>query len=152
MTHFRSGAIVMGALCLMLGACQSYTLRGRVVQGDVSYVVLVDRDDPRLTGPGMAGVRLDVTIDPGRLNRSSLPSEMSGASGELSILVRKPGAGFLKYEASLLARYPGFQTAEGVFDLPKKSRRVLVVLAPGTDPTGLDSNRTIEDDLRQFRR
>lgn len=148
----RSGSLVLVGLCMLLGACQPYTLRGRVVQGDISYIAIVSRDDPRLSGTGIAGVQLDVTIDPGRLNRTRLHGTISGANGEVSIAIKKPGAGLLKYEASLLARRQGFLSAESVFDLPKKARRVLIVLSPGTDPFGAEPNRSIEDDLKQFGR
>ena len=152
MSRSRFESLLMVGFCLLLGACQPYTLRGRVVQGDISYITIVSSDDPRLNGSGVPGVQLDVTVDPGKLNRTRLPGETSGADGEVAIPIKKAGAGLLKYEVSLVARRQGFRSAESVFDLPKKDRRVLVVLSLGTDPYGVDQHRTVEDDLKQFGR
>lgn len=139
-------------LLILLTGCAPYTLRGRVVEGELSYIAVVGRDDPRLQGTPIPNVQLDLTIDPTRLNRTQLPMSVSGVFGEVSIPVRKTGAGLLEYEASLAARRPGYQSAEGVFPLPGKRKRVLVVLTPGRDPYRTPAPRTIEDDLRQFDR
>lgn len=152
MSRKRFGSLVLAGLCLTLGACQPYTLRGRVVQGDISYITIVARDDPRLSSAGISGVQLNVVIDPGRLDRTRIQGTISGADGEVSIPIKKYGAGLLKYEASLVARRQGFHTAESIFDLPKKNRRVLVVLSPGTDSFDANPGRTVEDDLKQFGR
>jgi len=139
------------ALALLLGGCGPYALQGRIVRGDVSYVTVVDKDDPRLAGPGVEGVQVDLVVDPGDLSKTRMAPEFSGAEGDIRLPVRKPGARILKYEVGVTARREGFRSAYGVFDLPMGSRRLLVVLAPGRDaPADSGAERTIEDDLRDF--
>lgn len=129
------GAAAMFA-CTALGACGPYTIKGRVVHGDTSYVSIVEPGDARLEGTPVAGAQIRLRMDPGKLNRKTVAQEVSDGNGEFSLPVDEFGAGILEYDLGLTARRKGYVSAEGFFRLPPGSRRVLVVLAPGTDPAG----------------
>lgn len=148
----KRGTMLAGAAAsLLLAACSPHMISGRVVRGDVSYVSVVDKDDPRLSEPGLPGVLLKLELDPGRLSGKSLSQETSGSDGEFNLPVDEPGAGLIDMEVGLLARRKGFQSAEGVFKVPKGSKRVLIVMSPGVDPPGyLEDRENVEETLRRY--
>lgn len=150
-------AIVPVVLALVLGGCSPHTLRGRVIQGDVSYISFVDGSDPRLLEEarditGVPGVTLTLTLDPGRISRDRVAVLASGPDGEFELPVDRFGAGLIQMEMGLTARRSGFQSAETVFTLPLRGgSRLLVVLAPGRDPPGAyEEPWSAEEDLRRF--
>lgn len=144
--------VVLSALALVLGACAPYTLKGRVVRGEASYIAVVDDGDPRLDAEGIPGVQLKLTLDPGKLKRKTAAQEVSGASGELSLPVEEAGAGLLEFDAGLIARKRGYAPAEGFFRLPGGGKRILVVLTPGRDDESASGPETGDDLMRQYER
>ncbi len=117
--------------------CGSYTLKGRVVAGEVSYIAVVDGDDPMLTGGvGVAGARVTLETDPERLNRKVVGTAVSAADGSIEVPFDEIGGGFLEYDAGVRVSRAGYQSAELYFELPKGSKRLLIVLAPGRDVAG----------------
>ncbi|HBS28540.1 MAG TPA: hypothetical protein DEB06_03595 [Phycisphaerales bacterium] len=142
---------VVGALMALAGAaagaCSPYTVRGRVVHGDSSYLMLVDRDDPRLLEPGIPGAQMKLTLDPGKLSRKTASQQVSGADGDLALPVEEIGAGLLEFDAALIVRKRGFAPAEGFFKLPGSGQRVLVVLGPGRDEPSEEWNSGSGEDL-----
>ncbi len=137
-----------------LGGCKDYALQGRVVHGPASYAMVVDAGDPRLAAEGIPGVTVRLQLEPGTLQRETVASEVSDQDGAFSLPVDKAGAGFLIFEAGVLARRAGFTPAYGVFRLPKKSKRLLIMMTPGRDtpPTEDDSTDQIQRDLERFGR
>lgn len=148
-TRCFAAILIAGAMV----ACSPYTLRGRVVQGEVSYVDIVDEDDHRLAQPGVSSVALKLTLDPSKLNRKVIAQNYSDEKGDFEMRVDEGGAGLLTFETALLARKRGFQSAEGVFNLPGgSSKRVLIVLTPGNDPAGAyEQEPTTEELLDRFK-
>lgn len=131
--------VVAGGAALVAGGCASPALRGRVIEGDASYLILVSANDPRLEGTGVAGASLMVTMDPMKLNRKTIGSGASGPDGYFEVPISEHGGGFLEIDVAMTARKKGCEPAEGYFRLPGSNRRVLVVLGPGKDrPTGLE--------------
>jgi len=126
-----------GALSIIavagLTSCTGYTLHGKVIEGDISYATVVSSTDTRLGGPGVAGVAVTLETDPGRLKREPAGSATTDPSGEFSIRVRRPGAGFLIYDVGIEAHRPGYQGVRHEFRLPSASKRVLITLQPGAD-------------------
>ncbi len=122
-------------LLLMLSGCGQYQLSGKVIEGPMSMVMVVDKNDARLHDPnnGLGGAALQATLDPQHLNRIALPDSLSQWNGEFAIPVEAAGAGFLEYDAELIAHLAGYSTAVGEFRLPGRSKRILVVLASGRD-------------------
>ena len=144
-------AIALVGLVVGVAGCGSYTLKGRVVAGDVSYIAVVDADDPMLTeGVGVAGARVTLETDPQRLNRKVVGTAVSGPDGFLEVPFDEIGGGFLEYDAGVRVRRSGYQSAEMYFDLPKGSKRLLVVLAPGRDAAGSREEEAY-DQYRRYR-
>ena len=130
------GALALGAAGGVAG-CGGYVMQGRVVRGDLSYVQVVDADDPRLKGPGLGNVSLRLMMEPNSAGRKVAGETVSGGAGEFSIPVDKIGAGYFEYDVALGARRRGYETAEGYFRLPKSGKRILVTLTPGASTEGL---------------
>lgn len=149
----RSGALVSAALAALalagaLPGCAGYTLRGRVIAGDVSYVAVVEASDPRLAAPGLAGAEVDLVSDPDRARRKRIASGVTDGAGEFSLPVAETGAGFLNYDVALSVRREGYATAQNVFLLPSGSKRVLVILKAGAP----GRSGAEEDLLKEFER
>jgi len=146
----------LGRLVMLLTAalpligCKSYELRGRVIAGDISYVAVVDADDPRLEeGAGLAGAQLRLETDPGRLSRDVVGETVSRADGAFTMPFNKVGGGVLMYDVGITARREGYTPVEHQFKLPPSSRRLLIILAPGPDRLGDPDS---DDPMRQYER
>jgi hypothetical protein len=126
---------------------------GRVVQGDTSYITVVDKDDHRLEEEnGVSGVLLKLQLDPGRINRRTMAEQTSGSDGLFSLPVDEFGAGVLEQECGLLARRRGFKSAEGVFMMPGGSKQILIVLEPGRDaPGAFEEEPSAEEQIERYR-
>jgi hypothetical protein len=148
----RTTWLMVGMIPLaLLAACGPYKMHGRVVEGDVSYIAVVDKEDPRLKGVGLEGVLLRAQIQPGTLGAKTVSQETSDMAGNFSLPVDEWGAGLIDMESGVLARRRGFKSAEGTFRLPSSGRRVLIVLAPGQDPPGwMDERESVDETLRRF--
>lgn len=133
--------LVALVLCpwLLLTGCSGYQLRGKVVDGPTSMVMVVDEHDPRLNQAGLEGASVEVTVDPRSLGRKRLPAVTSEGDGSFAVPIGEVGAGFLQYDVRVLARLAGRQSAEDEMALPGGDKRLLIILAPGQDtyqPTG----------------
>lgn len=132
-----------------LVGCGGYHLTGKVIEGPVPSVSVVDRHDPRLEQPGLAGASIQAVIDPNDIGRKRLDPQSSGGDGAFAIPVGKLGAGFLEYEVQVVGRGAGYQSAVNTFPLPGGDKRVLITLTPGRDtyrPTG--SDQFLDETLR----
>ncbi len=137
------------ATAILSSAC-TYTLKGRVVEGDTSYIAVVDSTDPRLNDHGMTGVRLHLQLDPGRMSRKTITRDVSDSDGAFELPVTEVGAGFLEYDVGLFARRAGYSPAETSFRLPPSSKRILIVMARGQD---YDQGESLDEDwydLKKF--
>jgi len=146
----RAGAwIACAGAAVVLGGCSSPSIKGRVVAGEGSYIIVVTSSDPRLSGPGVegvAGASVAVVMDPSRLNRKVIASGVSGPNGEFELPIDEFGAGFLEIDVAVTARKKDHSPAESYFRLPGSSRRLLIVLGPGQDrPTGLEREDLTKD-------
>jgi hypothetical protein len=131
-----------------LVGCGGYRLQGRVVEGPVSAIAVVDRHDPRLEQPGMPGVSIQAVIDPQHLNRKRLPAQNSGAGGDFAIPVGEFGAGLLEYEVEVVARASGYESAVGRFPLPSGDKRLLIMVTPGRDTFQPGTRDLIDETIR----
>jgi len=124
----------------LVGCGSGYQLRGKVIEGDISFIAVVSPDDPRLDGPGVAGVSISLLSDPNKLNKETLGETISTGDGSFSIGVDRVGAGFFMYDVGLSADRTGFEHATSQFRLPPGDRRVLIMLRPGVNrsPSGSD--------------
>lgn len=125
-------AIVGGMTQAACNSAESgYHLKGKVVRGSESAILIVDQNDERLNFPAVSGASLHLQMDPGRLKARTLATDVSRADGSFDLKVDEFGAGWLQYDVGLFVRRDGFVSAELPFRLPKSSRRVLVMLTEG---------------------
>lgn len=115
--------------------CQSYTVRGRVIEGEISYVSIVSADEARLgeQGVGVPNVRVRLETDPERLRREIVGETVTDEEGYFSIPFARPGAGVLMYDIGVTAWKDGFTPATLTTRLPPSDRRMLIMLTPGPD-------------------
>ncbi len=146
-------AAALGMLRLVLTGCESYSLRGHVIRGEISYIEIVDADDERLEQPGLTATRVGVHLDPGRLNRKFLGSTVSNSNGDFSIPVDEFGAGFLEYDISVVAYRDGYFGAEQFFVMPSANRRVLTIPGPGNDanPPSFEGRESLFVEAARYR-
>ena len=141
-----TGWLCMLSLLVCFGSgCETYALRGKVVDGGVSAVMLVDKNDPRLDADGISGATIEATIDPRSLSRQRMPTVSSEADGGISLPVNVTGAGLLEYEAMVVVRYPQMAPAVRFMPLPGSDKRLLITLAPGEDDLNLMRTDIIEE-------
>ncbi len=145
---FVTSALTLGT-CLLSG-CSGYVLKGKVIEGPRSQVLIVKQSDPRLGSAGVPEVSLRLTLEPQSLGRKVLASEHSTQDGTFALPVGELGAGVLDYEFAVLARAPGYSGAEQSFRLPAPGKCLLIILAPGQDPYGQEDDPV--DDARRLLR
>ncbi|TVQ59984.1 MAG: hypothetical protein EA379_09320 [Phycisphaerales bacterium] len=148
----RSQRFVVFAVVLaasLLGGCSTYKLQGRIVDGQVSYISVVDASDPRLVGGyGLEGATLELWTDPDRINRKRVAQGVSDGDGYFELPVDEIGAGLLEYDVGLNVRRHGYAGTQQTFRLPPQRRRVLVVLRRGDGPRDTE----VEDLMEEYRR
>ncbi|HVZ93709.1 MAG TPA: hypothetical protein VG797_04285 [Phycisphaerales bacterium] len=142
----RRGLLTISALAcgVSVTACSPHRVTGKVVEGPVSQMLIVNPDDPRFDLPGIEGTQLTLRMDPQRPNRKVLAKVASGAEGEIDIPVDYLGAGWFEYDMGLTARHAGYQRADGFFKLPTTDKRVLIMLTPGRDIGQLDDDDPLD--------
>ncbi len=136
-------------LSLFVSGCSPYALRGKVIEGDASVIMLVDASDPRLKSAGLAGVAVGVVLDPEQLNRKPAGSGVSDARGDFDITLTEFGAGVLEFDAMVTADCRGYLSAETIFPLPGQSRRVLIMMQRGVGPPSTGSENLL-DEIRRL--
>lgn len=143
--------LALGLAVALLSGCESYRLRGAVVEGTIPGVWVVSQDDPRLAqtaaGGGIPGATLEFTIDPASIRPRKLPATVSDDAGRFELPVDQGGAGFLEYELGVLCRGTGYRAVWQLIDMPASRKRLLIVMTPGRDtyqsPTDL-TQETLE--------
>lgn len=117
-----------------LAGCTQYQMRGVVVEGAVSDILVVNEDDPRLReGVGLPVAAIDAVLDPDRLSRKPLPRAISDIDGTFAVMVDEPGAGYLDYIVRVVVRRAGHNTAIQDLRVPGPKQWLLVTLVNGED-------------------
>lgn len=130
-----------------LTGCSSggYQLQGKVIEGDISFIAVVNSDDPRLEEQGVSGVSVTLVSDPNKLNRETLGEAISQVDGSFSIGVGLVGAGFFQYDAGVNASRDGYERASSQFNLPPSGKRVLIMMRKGYNSQGMSDNDPWQD-------
>jgi hypothetical protein len=145
--------VALALISATLVGCGSYAIQGRVVRGSVASIEVVSKDDPRLNddNPTGGGAVVEGIFEP------ETPTEMqrlrpvvTNGQGFFALPVDAAGAGFLEYEATLIARREGHQGVMQTIDLPQSSRRVLITLPLGQDTLRVPE-RYLDEALRDAR-
>ncbi len=148
MNHItRLALLALSCVAIALGGCSPYTLKGKVITGDISYAALVDKSDVRLSDTGVPGVAIELWTDPEKLNRKQVATAVSDNAGEFSMSVSEVGAGFLNYDCAVIAKGAGLAPVSQTFRLPPSSQRLLIIVRKGPGDGPLP-----EDLMEEFRR
>jgi hypothetical protein len=136
---------------LALPGCSSYTLRGKVVQGDTNSIELVHEIDQRLKQPGLSNVETLVRRD-SKQTKPAAP-ELAGrvrtdATGDFWMPIDEYGAGWMQEQWLVQARLSGYQNASCKIKLPAKGSKwkLLITLAPGTSTPLIQPGEVIEEE------
>jgi hypothetical protein len=127
----RVAWIGLAAWCVaFLGGCVSPDpmLKGKVIEGKVSLIGAVESTDPRMTGPGIEGVRILGRFDPLRRGGAVAVEGLSGKDGVIELKVTNLRA--FSEEVQIGATKDAFAPAREVLVLPSGTRRLLIVLQP----------------------
>ena len=118
---------------LLLPACSnSYVLKGRALEGDVTSAMSVPVGDQRLDGTGISDVKINIYRDPESLGEELVTTGYSGPNGELSIPIDVFGAGWMVENWRLEIYREGYDRLNINMRLPKREdERLLIRLAPG---------------------
>lgn len=139
--------VLLIATLLLAGCGGGYRLKGKVVEGPVAMVEVVDADDPRYVEQDRSagGAVVWAVFEPNNgIDRERLGRFVTDGEGRFEVPIDAVGAGLLMYEVELLARRTGHQGAMGVVPLPGRGGAVLITL-----PRGVDTLRPEEDYLDQ---
>jgi len=131
--------VAMGCACLLIAlipGCSPYQIQVRVIEGTNGYISEVGPFESRLDDqatPGLAGVKVQLTIDPKSISPKPVGQFMTDGNGWFTAPVRELGAGVLNYELGILAQANGYKSVFQDMALPAKGRRLLIVMVPGKD-------------------
>ena len=135
---------------LTVGGC-SYYLQGVVVAGPMGGMVVLEKDDPRLTEPGLAGATLDLSLDPAQASTKELGMHQTDDGGKFRVPVKEVGAGVLIYEIDVLCRRRGYSSVHKQMPLPGSSKRLLIIMSRGVERSRRPRD-VIEESLEVGRR
>ena len=140
--------------CLSTVGCGAYRLRGTILDGQLSAVLLVDHDDPRLKQVGLGGAVIELTLDPNSMHPRPLGAAMTGRDGEFDIPIDQAGAGVLEYQLGIMCRLDGYRTIWQIIQLPSSKRQLLIIMTPGPHgapgPSRVPPNQDILKDTLQM--
>ena len=123
---------ILMLMVLSVGCSAPYTLRGKVIPGNISYSLVVGNADERLDDPGIGGVKIRLVSDPDKLKREIMGETITKSDGTFEIPFETVGAGLMLYNVGITARLDGYApTVSSGFNLPPSARRVLVLMVPG---------------------
>ena len=120
-------------LLLLLPACAAYEMEGRVVEGNLPQAVNVGKSDPRLALDPLPGTTIQLVIDPDGMDPKLIGPALSGDDGRFVIPIDETGAGFLNYDLRVIARRTGHAPVDAQLRMPRKGKRLLIVMPPGPD-------------------
>lgn len=130
----RSVVLALGLLCTgSLTGCggRAANVSGKVIRGDISFIIAVDATDPRLKGEGIPGVEVQVYAERGAV---LLGGATSDSKGNITVSIQNVGA--LLRPAEFDAEKEGFARTSTVMSIPAVDKRVLVILKPsGASPS-----------------
>lgn len=124
--------IVLCVLVALLQGCAPATISGRVIEGEVAFVAVVESGDPRLSEPGLAGVKVEASVPRGQAQGGVFARADSKRDGAFSIPVKN--AGMLKYPIEISAKSDGYLPTRNQLMVPASGRKVLVILKRGVKP------------------
>ncbi|MGP1272656.1 MAG: hypothetical protein ACTS22_04930 [Phycisphaerales bacterium] len=122
----RALVCLLGVVLLCSVGCAPVSIRGTVIEGEISLIAVVDKSDPRLNQPGLG----DAVVVVQQTGRSGAVVERD-ARGDGRFYVPLKGTGALSAPMGVEVRAPGYVRAiEESMPTPTKDQRLLVLLKP----------------------
>ncbi len=125
MNHTRLA--LLSVALLFLGGCSwQAPMEGKVIEGNLSFVFVVDQNDERLKSDGLAGVELEALVDVGKGAGNVIAKGTSNRNGTFSMGF--PDQAPLMKPIQISATLPGYSPARESMNIPPSDKRLLVVL------------------------
>jgi hypothetical protein len=121
--------VAIAFLAASLGGCNNVAavrVNGKVIAGDISLITAVGDSDKRLSGPGIAGAKVEIIGKIGDAAGNTVGEATSDPMGNFQLVLKTPDA--VKAPAEFRVTAPGRLPAEAIMLIPPTDRRVLVVL------------------------
>jgi len=117
------------------GGCSgTASVKGKAIQGEVSFMGVGDAGDERLKAAGLKEVEVNITSDPGRSSATTtLGHATTDATGNFSIRITDQSS--YSRQAGFSARKEGYISTTGLMPLPPADLRLLIILQPAGRPT-----------------
>lgn len=125
--------VVLMVAVLGLGGCGAHQVRALVIEGSEPEVLVLSASDARFNRPGVAGISVELTVDPASMSPKTVGAALSDSQGQVQVAVDQLGAGFLEYELGVMARATGYRTLWQTVKMPSSNKRLLIVMTPGKD-------------------
>lgn len=130
MNHAKLALLSM--ILLILGGCSWQTpIEGKVIEGNLSFVFVVDQNDERLKSVGLEGVDVQAQADVGKVSGSVLATAKSSRNGSFSLSFADQ-APLLK-PIQFGATHAGYNPARESMNIPPSDKRLLIVLKKQVD-------------------
>lgn len=126
------GVVLVTAVTLLGGCRRGSLVDGKVIAGDVPFVMVVDRSDPRLSSEGVAGAVVTGRVDPGSPSSVSLGDATADKKGGFSFRVREQTA--LSKPIEFRASAEGFMQTLGKISSPPPQNRAVLIIMKRTAP------------------
>ncbi len=115
-----------------LGGCSlRNAIKGRVIQGNVSFVCVVDQTDPRLQTAGVAGVAVESKADEGRDAGTVFATTQSSEDGSFTLTFKEQPS--LMKPVRMSGKLAGYNPASESMMLPPADKRLLIILKKQAD-------------------
>jgi hypothetical protein len=120
------------AFILVVGGCAvRTTVKGKVIEGNLSFVFVVDQNDERLKTVGVQGVEVESRADVGKVAGNVLASAKSDDRGNF-VMTFKDQAPLMK-PVQFSGTMSGFNPARESMMIPPEDKRLLIVLKKQSD-------------------
>lgn len=117
--------VVAFQLACLIG-CSPVTIRGTVIEGELSTIAVISSSDPRFDEPGIAGAEVTI-MQTGRTG--DVISRTSNKDGKVALPLK--GTGALSRPMRVEVRAPGYLPAViEQMPTPTSGQRLLVLLEP----------------------
>ncbi len=111
---------------LVLPACSTMKVTGRVVAGEISHVGVVDGSDSRLKTAGLDGIEVSIARTGGSGSSSVIARAVTTGGGHFSMKV-DPNA-WPTDRVRVRATGDDYATARGLVFLPRKGQQLLILM------------------------
>lgn len=120
------GVAGLGACAAMMWGCGASKLTGRVIEGRISFVGVVDGSDARLGQPGIGQATIMVEHPDGAAGDARIATGTTGADGSISLSI--PGKKWPTDRVLIRATAADHAPARGVLYLPRDGQKLLILL------------------------